>query len=36
MLCFDRIHISEGIDANKASESKDGDICQFWYFKEKA
>ena len=27
MLYFDRIDISEGIDVNKTSESKECDIC---------
>ena len=26
--------ISEGIDANKTSLSKEYDICHFWYFKD--
>ena len=32
MLYYDRIGVSEGIDINKTSESKDGDICHYWYF----
>ena len=32
MLYFDRIDISEGIDINKISESKEGNICHYWYF----
>ena len=32
MLYFDRIDVSEGIDVNKRSESKECDICHFWYF----
>ena len=32
MLYFDRIDVSEGIDANNASASKDWDICHYWYF----
>ena len=34
MLEYDRIHISEGIDVNKANLSKECDICQYWYFKD--
>ena len=34
MLEFDRIDISEGIDVNKTSLSKDCDICHYWYFKD--
>ena len=33
MLEYDRIDISEGIDVNKASLSKECDICHYWYFK---
>ena len=33
MLEDDRIDISEGIDVNKTSASKECDICHFWYFK---
>ena len=29
---FDRIGVSEGIDVNKASASKQCDICHDWYF----
>ena len=32
MLYFDRIDVSEGIDVNKTSASKDYDICNYWYF----
>ena len=31
MLCFDRIDISEGINVNKTSASKEHDICHYWY-----
>ena len=34
MLEYDRIDISEGIDANKSSLSKESDICHYWYFKD--
>ena len=33
MLEYDRIDISEGIDDNKTSLSKECDICHYWYFK---
>ena len=33
MLEYDRIAISEGIDVNKTSLSKECDICHYWYFK---
>ena len=35
MLYFDRIDISEGIDVNKKSESKECDIFHYWYFLHK-
>ena len=32
MLYYDRIDVSEGIDVNKTSVSKECDICHYWYF----
>ena len=32
MLHFDRIDVSEGIDVNKTSASKECDICHYWFF----
>ena len=32
MLFFDRINVSEGIDVNKTSASKECHICHYWYF----
>ena len=32
MLYFDRIDISEGIDVDKTSVSKECDLCHYWYF----
>ena len=32
MLYFDRIDVSEGIDVNKTSASKECDVCHYWYF----
>ena len=34
MLEYHRIDISEGIDINKTSASKECDICHYWYFKD--
>ena len=34
MLEYDRIDISEGVDVNKTSLSKECDICHYWYFKD--
>ena len=31
MLYYDRIDVSEGIDVNKASASKERFICHYWY-----
>ena len=33
MLEYNRIDISEGVDVNKTSLSKESDICHYWYFK---
>ena len=35
MLEYDRIDISEGIDINKTSASKECDVCHYWYFLSK-
>ena len=32
MIYFDRIDISEGIDVDKTSASKECDIFHYWYF----
>ena len=34
MLEYDKIDISEGIDINKTSLSKECDICHYFYFKD--
>ena len=34
MLEYDGIDISEGINFNKTSASKEYDICHYWYFKD--
>ena len=34
MLEYDRIDISEGLDVNKTSASKECDICPYWYFED--
>ena len=36
MLYFDGIEVSEGIDVNKISSSKECDICHYWCFLNKA
>ena len=32
VLYFHRIDVSQGIDVNKTSASKECDICHYWYF----
>ena len=32
MLYYDSIDVSEGIDVNRRSRSKECDICHYWYF----
>ena len=32
LLYYDRIDVSERIDVNKTSASKECDICHYWYF----
>ena len=34
MLEYDRIDISDGVDVNEISLSKECDICRYWYFKD--
>ena len=34
MIEYERINISEGIDLNKTSASKDCMICHYWYSKD--
>ena len=34
MRKYDRIDVSEGIDINKTSESKECMLCHYWYFKD--
>ena len=34
MLEYNRIDISQGIDVNKTSASKECAICRYWYFKD--
>ena len=34
MLQYNRIDVSEGIDINKTSKSKECKICHYWYFKD--
>ena len=34
MLQYERIYVSEGIDINKTSASKECMLCHYWYFKD--
>ena len=35
MLVYERINISDGVDANKSYESKVCILCHYWYFLDK-
>ena len=35
MIYYDRIDVFKGIDANKTRESKECNICHYWYFLNK-
>ena len=35
MLYYDKINLSERIDVNETSESKEYDICHYWCFLNK-
>ena len=32
MTYYERTDVSEGIDVNKTNESKECDVCHYWYF----
>ena len=34
MLQYDKIDVSEGIDINETSASKECMLCHYWYFKD--
>ena len=34
MLQYEKVDISEGIDANKTSASKQCELCHYWFFKD--
>ena len=34
MLQYERIDVSEGIDVNKTSASKESELYHYWYFKD--
>ena len=33
MLRYQKIYVSEGIDVNKTSASKECELCDYWFFK---
>ena len=33
MLLYQKIDVSEGIDVNKTSASKECELCHYWFFK---
>ena len=35
MIYSDRIYILEDIDVNKTNDSKECNLCHFWYFLDK-
>ena len=34
MLRYQKIDVSEGIDVNKTSASKECEVCHYWFFKD--
>ena len=34
MLWYQKIDVSEGIDVNKTSASKEYELCHYWFFKD--
>ena len=34
MLRYQKIDVSEGIDINKTSASKECELCHYWFFKD--
>ena len=34
MLRYEKIDVSEGIDVNKTSASKECELCHYWFFKD--
>ena len=34
MLQYEKIDVSEGIDLNKTSASKECELCHYWFFKD--
>ena len=34
MMQYNKINVSEGIDVNKTSASKEWELCHYWFFKD--
>ena len=34
MLQYQKINVSEGIDVNKTSASKECELCRYWFYKD--
>ena len=34
MLQYEKIDVSEGVDVNKTSASKECELCHYWFFKD--
>ena len=34
MIRYQKIDVSEGIDVNKTSASKEYELCHYWFFKD--
>ena len=34
MLWYQKIDVSEGIDGNKTSASKEWELCHYWFYKD--
>ena len=34
MLQYEKIDVSEGIDVNKTSSSRECELCHYWFFKD--
>ena len=34
MLQYEKIDVSEGIDVNKTSASKECELCHYWFFED--
>ena len=34
MIGYQKINVSEGIDVKKTSESKERELCHYWFFKD--